>query len=99
MSLYFVWRIILLHTHQKDLYFFTNYFTDFDKRDPFFLKGSDMKFKVSIIDPDLNIFDNPYCEIKLHRYTSLPHIEDIANDKVHDFKDELIDLVNCDTQV
>ena len=96
ISLYFLWRCILIQTKQKDLYFLTNDFTDFDKRDPFFLKGSGMKFKIAIIDPDLDIFDNPYCEIKLHRYTSLESVEDINDDKVHKFTDKIIDLVDCE---
>lgn len=78
------------------MYFFTSFFTDFEERDPMMLKGSDLKFRVGIIDKELNIFDNPYCEIKLHRYTSLNNIEDIKNPKVNKFMDKIIDIVDCD---
>ena len=74
----------------------TNYFTDFDQRDPFMLKDSDFKFRIAIIDPELNIFDNPYCEIKLHRYTSLQSVDDIKKDKVSKFDDKLIEIADCD---
>lgn len=58
-----------------------------------------MKFKVSVVDPTLDIFDNEYCEIKLHRYTSIKHFEEVHHDHEDDdfgeFTDETIDLVIC----
>ena len=102
MISFFVWRCFLIYTRQEDLYYQTNYFTDFDKRDPLFLKGSDMKFKIAIVDPDLDIFDNPYCEIKLHRYTSVESAAEINHtskwhdDYDHPFLDKIIDLKMCD---
>lgn len=48
------------------------------------------------------MFDNPYFEIKLHRYTSLESAEDInqtskwKDDYDHPFEDKIIDLKDCD---
>ena len=41
------------------------------------LKDGQLQFKIAIIDPNLDIFDNEYAEIKLHRYTSIKHHENI----------------------
>ena len=78
------------------MYFFTSFFTDFDERDPFMLKDGDLKFRIAVIDSELNIFDNPYCEIKLHRYTSLESVDDIKKPEVNKFMDKIIDVVDCD---
>ena len=48
------------------------------------------------MDKTLDIKDNPYCEIKLHRYTSLVDGKDILNAPVRDFEDKIIDIVDCD---
>ena len=96
LAVYFIWRCLLLTSKSKDLYFFTNYFTAFEDRDPYMLKDSDLKFRIAVIDPSLNIFDNPYCEIKLHRYTSLASVDDIKKSEVSKFQDKIIDIVDCD---
>ena len=43
----------------------------------------------------MDIFDNEYAEIKLHRYTSVKHHENINDQEVTKTVDEIIPLINC----
>ena len=56
--------------YERDEYMMCSFFTDFNKREPYKLKGGDLDFKIAVMDKSLNNTDNPYGEIKLHRYTT-----------------------------
>lgn len=66
-----------LWSKSKDMYFYTNYYIEHDEKQPYFLKDGDLKFRISIVDENLDILDNPYGEIKLHRYTNLEDANNI----------------------
>ena len=67
---YFSSRLRLLLNHQRDEYMMRGFFTDSKDREPYKLKGGDLDFKIAIMDKTFNLDDNPYGEIKLHRYTN-----------------------------
>ena len=72
---YFSTRVRLLLNHQRDEYMMCSFFTNFEEREPYKLKGGDLDFKIAIMDNTLDLDDNstqpnPYGEIKLHRYTN-----------------------------
>ena len=59
-----------MFNHGQDEYMMCSFFTDFFDRDPYKLKGGDLDFKIALMDETLNYDDNPYGEIKLHRYSN-----------------------------
>ena len=85
---YFSSRLRLLLNHQRDEYMMSGFFTDYKDREPYKLKGGDLDFKVAIMDKTFNLDDNPYGEIKLHRYTNYEAGGGATTDS-------LVDLVDC----
>ena len=55
-------------------------YTEFNQRKPYMLKDSDFNFLVRVIDPDYNNNDNPYGELKLHRYTNIENTTHISQE-------------------
>ena len=59
------------------------------------LKNGDLDFNVLVEDLDYNNNDNPYGEIKLHRYTNIQNKDNITGEVYRDDKDEVIKLKEC----
>ena len=73
--------------YERDEYMMCSFFTDFNKREPYKLKGGDLDFKIALLDKSMNNFDNPYGEIKLHRYTTY---------ETGQTQDLIIEMRDCD---
>ena len=58
--IYLNWRLQVMFAYERDEYMMCSFFTDFNERDPYKLKGGDMDFKIAIMDNTLNLDDNPY---------------------------------------
>ena len=86
---YFSTRVRLMLNHQRDEYMMCSFFTDFKDREPYKLKDGDLDFKIAIMDKTLNLDDNPYGQIKLHRYSNY------ENDG-GSTEDVIVDMVDCD---
>ena len=43
----------------------SSFFTEYDKRDPYNLKGGDLDFRVAIVDKYFDNNDNPFGEFKI----------------------------------
>ena len=78
-----------MFSYERDEYMMCSFFTDFKDRDPYKLKGGDLDFKFAIMDNSLNYKDNPYGEIKLHRYTNYENENGSTTD-------EIIEMRDCD---
>ena len=63
------------------------FFTDYKDREPYKLKGGDLDFKIAIVDKSLDLDDNPYGEIKLHRYSNYENEDGDTNDVIIDMRD------------
>lgn len=68
---YFFWRTAYLFDHSRDDYMMSTFFTEFSDRKPYMLKDSDFTFRVHVVDEDYDNDDNPYGEIKLHKYYNI----------------------------
>ena len=96
---YFIWRLTFISNNERDDYMLSSIFTDFDKREPYFLHDTeDFKFKVTAITgiKDFNLTDNPYGEFKLHRYTNIEDAKDINGSPARTTLDKIIPLIDCD---
>ena len=62
------------------------------------MSSGDLKFKVTAISTskDFNITDNPYGELKLHRYTNIVDTLDMDAAESKTTLDKIIPLVECD---
>ena len=77
-----------MFSYERDEYMMCSFFTDFEEREPIKLKDGGLDFKVAILDKTMNLQDNPYGEIKLHRYTNYENGGGNTTD-------EIIDMVDC----
>jgi len=81
--IYLNWRLQVMFSYERDEYMMCSFFTDFNDRDPYNLKeGGDLDFKIAIMDKTLNYEDNPYGEIKLHRYTNYESEDGLTTDQI-----------------
>lgn len=87
--IYLNWRLQVMLSYERDEYMMCSFFTDFNERDPYKLKGGDLDFKLAIMDNTLIYDDNPYGQIKLHRYTNYESEDGTT-------KDEIIEMRDCD---
>ena len=86
---YFFLRLNLMMNHARDEYMMCSFFTDYEDREPYKLIDGGLDFKVAILDKTFNWEDNPYGEIKLHRYSNYENGGGVT-------EDELIEMVDCD---
>lgn len=77
LFVYFFWRCTYIVEHDQDEYFMSSFFTEYEKRDPYKLKGGDLDFRIAIVDKDFDNNDNPYGEFKLHRYSNIKNSSNI----------------------
>ena len=59
------------------------------------LKDSDFDFRIRVVDPDYDNDDNPYGEIKLHRYNNIQDMKNILKEGKVEDKDDIIPLKRC----
>ena len=77
-----------MFSYERDEYMMCSFFTDFNDRDPYKLKeGGDLDFKIAIMDNTLNYDDNPYGEVKLHRYTNYESEDGVTKDEIVPMRD------------
>ena len=94
---YFSTRVRLLLNHDRDEYMMSSFFTEFNEREPYKLEGGDLDFKITIMDKNLNLDDNPYGEIKLHRYTNYENGGKTTEDLIVELRDcDYIDETNAE---
>lgn len=92
---YFCWRCTYIFDHEQDEYFMSSFFTEYEQRDPYFLKGGDLNFRVALIDSSFDNKDNPYGEFKLHRYTTIRNNSNIIGEDEIPTQDLIINLKEC----
>ena len=68
---YFAWRIVLWTTTERDDYVSVGIQSHLPDRDPLYLKGSDVDFRISIEDPEFDNTNNEYGELKAHLYSTM----------------------------
>ena len=95
---YVLWRFHLFNIRERDEYYLSTYYEDFDKLGAHFLNDTSVDFQVFINDVNYDNDDNPYGKIIYHNFINMDGPDDVTADPSETslkFRDEIIPIALC----